>query len=115
MSQESVFQTSDGTARGTGGLSFFPSCCRYSITVIDNLLSFLFWLDLRRRKVHLFIESHVVGVIKPSVVCDEKRQTMRKPWQGGSPSLPQPSFPLTGVWGLRHTFSEKRLLPIGPC
>lgn len=51
MSQESVFQTSDRTERGTGRLSFFPSCYCYSLAVTDNLLSFLVWLDLGRRKV----------------------------------------------------------------
>lgn len=89
MSQESVFQTSDRTGRDMGRLSFFPGCC-YSLAVTDNLLSFLFWLGLRRRIVHHLFESYAVRAIKPSAVCGEKRQTMRKPQQGPSPSLPQP-------------------------
>ena len=88
MSQESVFQTSDRTGRDMGRLSFFPSCCCccYSLAVTDNLLSFLIWLGLRRRIVHHLFESSVVRAIKPSAVCGEKRQTVRKPQQGPSPS-----------------------------
>lgn len=108
MSQESIVQTSEGTGRGTGRLSFFPSCYWCSLAVTDNLPAFLCWLDLRRRKGHHLFERRVVRAIKPSPVGGEKRQALRKPRQGGSPS----SALLAWAGGPQHACSEKQLLPI---
>lgn len=110
--RKTSFRHLTGLEEAQAGFPFSPSCYCYSVAVTDNLLSFLFWLDLRRRKVHHLFESCFVRAIKASAVCGEKCQSVRKPRQGASPSS---AFYSCELGAFITPSLRSRSCPLQPC